>query len=278
MQKVKEPEISVGIKGLQMTLSTDSGTCKLMGLDPDQYPPFPVIENILTPESVSLAEPLRRSLSYVMNGDSKMFVLTGVNFRSNGKTLKLLSADGVQAGMSTLPMMIGECDVIIPSNSAQALLQFLELPVHLAVQKNSIYVANKQFDFMSQLLDGKFPDVQAIIPQKTQSTAVFDSGQLKEALEKALIFSVSEFVKVEITGDSAFIVVESQEQGAESYIEALERTGPEVTFGINGRKLLSHLEKGEIILGVNSPKSPITLQYSGDDTHIGIVMPMSLSR
>lgn len=131
----------------------------------------------------------------------------------------------------------------------------------------------------TQLIDGKFPAWERIIPTTINSSITLDAHDLSQALNKAQIFTNnSSGAELETHIADNTIVVRSPEcdNGNTSVtLPASMNAENDITIQFNLRYVKSFLDlcKGEVTIKMIDERSPIRL-FDGDDNWIAIFMPM----
>jgi DNA polymerase III subunit beta len=160
-------------------------------------------------------------------------------------------------------------------------------PVSLTVtpQRNQILFHLSNIDLVSQLLDGQFPDYNAIVPQSTVTQAVVDTGLLLKACKAANVFAreAANLVTVSLRpGDQTTpgqITLGAQSAETGDNVGELEATitGSPLELAFNIRYLIDVLH----VIGadhlsfetVDAVKACL-IRPIGDDTFTHVIMPM----
>jgi len=279
VQKVKDLEIELAKDGDSLLASTESSNCKIKGLPAEMFPlVFANCET--TPLEGDLKLQLQRALRSAPSSDVKFLALSGINIVSTGESLRIQSADGVQACFISIAAELPVFDIVVPVSSVSALLPLLDGPVEIGVNDGrNIVIKNDTFSFKSQVIDAKFPDVVRMIPPTFGTQATVSASSLKVAVDQSLVLTFANFVALDISRTDVLVYIDGSESNAESSIECLELTGPPVRFGMNGKMLSDKLgEEGSILIKANDKASPVMLSYMDDDSYKVIIMPMRLER
>jgi DNA polymerase-3 subunit beta len=142
-------------------------------------------------------------------------------------------------------------------------------------------------DLVSRLIDGRFPDVDRVIPQQYQTRAVLDRQELTKAVKLASFFAVASSNVVWLCMDpgvgtepgrftiSAHAVQVGDNKGQ---IDAtIQGEGGQIALNV---KFLSDaiaaISTPQIALETQSPQYPAVLKPVGPDDSIHIIMPMTV--
>jgi DNA polymerase-3 subunit beta len=155
--------------------------------------------------------------------------------------------------------------------------------------RNQILFHLNNIDLVSQLLDGKFPDVTQIIPKDRQTRTVLDTRNFLKAARVSHLFArdAANIVKLDISpgdgglvGGRLLLSATSQELGDNiSELDAsVDGNGVEIAF--NAKYLIDVLnifDSAQVALETTASASPGVLRPVGDETFIHVIMPMHLT-
>lgn len=142
-------------------------------------------------------------------------------------------------------------------------------------------------DLVSRLIDGKFPDVDRVIPQQYQTRAVLDTQELMKAVKLASYFTVAPSNSVRLHMEpggeigpghmtiSANAVDVGDNKGQVDAMIAGE--GGQIALNV---KFLSDaiaaIPTPQLALEMQSPQHPAVFKPVGVEGYIHIVMPMTV--
>jgi len=135
--------------------------------------------------------------------------------------------------------------------------------------------------FTSKLIDGRFPDYEAVIPIGADKEVLLGRDALRGALQRAAILSNEKYrgVKLEVSANKLRIVAHNPEQ--EEAVEEVEaRTGvTDLSVGFNVNYLLdalNALQGDEITLCLRDANSSCLLRAPASDKSRHVIMPLRL--
>ena len=238
--------------------------------------------------------------------------LTGVQVHFDEDRLSLAATDGYRLSVrrTVLPMAVGDLpSVIVPARALQEVSRISgeadpDKPVDLllASARNQIlfrmrgqgegqHGAFHQVDLVSQLIDAKFPDFNAIIPKGYVTRTVLDTSAFMRALRPASLFARDASDRItlqitpgtEVTPGQIVIKATSAEAGDNvSEVDALvEGSALEIAF--NARYLaevLSVMDTPQVVLETTRADRPGVLRPvgTGPEEFTHVIMPMQLHR
>lgn len=252
---------------------------------------FPTIDDIDVVERVSLAESVLKSLiartSFAMAHQDVRYYLNGLLLDLREKTLRCVATDGHRLAMSDTQLdaeVSARRQIIIPRKGVlelQGLFEAGEGQVVLELGRNHIRVRRDSVTFTSKLIDGRFPDYEAVIPIGADKEVRLGREEFRFALQRAAILSNEKYrgVKLDVSQDKLRIVAHNPEQ--EEAVEELEVKTPvsDLSVGFNVNYLmdaLAALSGEEIILSLRDAQSSCLLRKVDSDDTQHVVMPLRL--
>jgi DNA polymerase-3 subunit beta len=174
--------------------------------------------------------------------------------------------------------------IIIPRKGVlelQGLFESGEGTVDLEFGRNHLRLRRGGVTFTSKLIDGRFPDYEAVIPIGADKDVRVNREELRSALQRAAILSNEKYrgVKLEVSPNKLRIVAHNPEQ--EEAVEEVEaRTGvAELSVGFNVNYLmdaLAALGGDDILLSLRDAQSSCLLRKVDSDETRHVIMPLRL--
>src|SRR4051794_38945908 len=122
------------------------------------------------------------------------YYLNGILFVAEGKTLTLVATDGHRLALAqaTLDNDIPKQEVILPRKTVlelQRLLRDEDTPIELRFAGNQARFAFSGMEFVTKLVEGKFPDYNRVIPKNHKNALVLGRAPLLASLQRAAIMT-----------------------------------------------------------------------------------------
>ena len=280
--------IKVERNGERVTVNAGRGRYTLATLPASE---FPTVDSIELVERVSLPEATLKELmsrtSFAMANQDVRYYLNGMLFDLRENSLRCVATDGHRLAMSEAKLqgkVSSPRHVIVPRkgiNELQGLFESGDATVELEFARNHVRVRREGVTFTSKLVDGRFPDYEAVIPIGADKEVRVQRGEMREALQRAAILSNEKYrgVKLEVSPNKLRIIAHNPEQ--EEAIEEIEaRTGvSELNVGFNVNYLLDALgaiESDEVLLCLRDGQSSCLLRKPDADDTRHVVMPLRL--
>ena len=252
---------------------------------------FPQIENIDLLERLSLPEATLKELldrtAFAMAQQDVRYYLNGTLLDLRESALRCVATDGHRLALFETQIESNakaRRQVIIPRKGVlelQRLLDVGEGTVELEFGKNHIRVRREDFVFTSKLIDGRFPDYEAVIPIGADKILTLNRDELRACLQRAAILSNEKFrgVKLEVSPGKLQIVAHNPEQ--EEAVEDMEVDthidGLSVGFNVNYLlDALGALRGSEVILCLRDSNSSCLLRDTDSEQSRHVVMPLRL--
>ena len=303
------------VRTMSVNLKCARFESNIKGIDASEFPLIPTADG-----ERSLGLPpatLRKIIDQVAFAaadakDTSRPSLTGVLARFEGDRLTLAATDGYRLSVrrTILPVSSpADHSVIIPARSLQEVSRISgecdpDQPVELAVAaaRNQILFRMKgrgegekgafhQVDLVSQLIDAKFPDYNAIIPKNYTTRTVMDTAAFQRALKVASLFArdASDRVMFQIvpgsdTEPGQVILRSTSAEAGDNVAEVdalVEGNGLEIAF--NARYLmevLSVIDTPQVVLETSRSDRPGVFRPvgAGPEEFTHVIMPMQLNR
>ena len=234
---------------------------------------------------------LRRVLeqtAFAMANHDVRYYLNGLLLELADGRVRTVATDGHRLALADLEseIEVGEeaQQVIVPRKGIMEILRLLDKgadTVRLGVGKNHLRLARDGLVATTKLIDGRFPDYEAVIPVGAQERIQLDRDTFKSALQRAAILSNEKYrgVRLDLHKGSMQIVAHNpQQEEAQEEIEARHEI-ESLTVGFNVTYLMDALdaiEGEEVMLSLRDANSSCLIQAAGDDSNRHVVMPLKL--
>jgi DNA polymerase-3 subunit beta len=271
----------------------------LKGIDAQEFPMVPSLdagEEIIRLEPEILKQMIHQ-VTFAAAVEESRPVLTGVRAQFEHEALTMSGTDGFRLSMKTVPLShpIDEAfEVIIPARALTELARIIgdqEEPVQVVLTSshNQILFHLNNIDLVSQLIEGKFPDVTQIIPEEHNTRTVLDALNFLKASRVSYLFArdAANIVKLDISPGAdelmagrLVLTATSQELGDNVTELVASVDGDSVEIAFNAKYLidvLNVLDSAQVALETSAPANPGVIRAIGDDSFIHVIMPMHLS-
>jgi DNA polymerase-3 subunit beta len=272
----------------KVTLQAGRSRFTLAALSPNDFPAIDdieLVERVRVPEA-ALKELIERT-AFAMAQQDVRYYLNGLLLDLRENALRCVATDGHRLAMCEAPLPTGaqaRKQIIVPRKGVLELQRLLEggdREVELEVGRNHLRLRREDVTFTSKLIDGRFPDYDAVIPIGADKEVRVDREALRAALQRAAILSNEKYrgVKVEVSpGQLRLIAHNPEQEEAQEEIEADTKVdglavGFNVTYLLDA---LSALREDTVLIALRDANSSALLREAGNDRCRHVVMPLRL--
>jgi DNA polymerase-3 subunit beta len=253
-------------------VSASSGSYGLAVQDAADYPSMPVVE--APSAELDLTAGVRACMAAVSTDGSKQ-ILQGIHMAAG----YMEATDGHR--LMRVPVALPDgIDLVLPA-STMKLLQDRTVTVAAAVGQ-AVIDAGDGITIYSRILDGKYPDVAALVPKSFEHTMTLDRHRFARCLERvALIAEAHNSLVKLLIGDKGTMVI-SAEADANSGTEAMKYDGKagKLALAFNVHYLLDGLKAfrsaESVTLSANGPTTPVVLTPSNASDQTYLIMPVQI--
>ncbi len=252
---------------------------------------FPLVQEASTfGPAFSLPQKALRNLlgqvSFAMAVQDIRYYLNGILFVTDGQKLSLVATDGHRLAYASaeLEVQLPKQEVILPRKTVlelQRLLRDTDDMMELQFASNQARFRFDAKEFITKLVEGKFPDYNRVIPHNHRNHILFGRAALLAALQRTAILTSEKFkgVRVNLEAGSLRITANNAEQ-EEAYDEIdVDYTGEPIEMGFNVLYLIDVLNTLDVeILKIEvsdgNSSALFTLPESASFKYV--VMPMRI--
>ncbi len=284
---------NVDEKTFGMEISSENGKFKLSGFNADEYPKIPELESpaSVTVGSEILAEAINRTL-FATGSDDLRPVMSGVFFEFGKDHLRFVATDAhkLVRYSRTDAKASGNATFIVPKkplNLLRGLLSSTNAEVTIEYNESNVRFTFDDITLVSRLIDGKYPNYQAVIPEVNPNRMTISRHNLLSSIKRVSIFSnkTTHQVRLKIAGSDLTVAAEDLDFAN----EANERLtcsyeGEDMEIGFNSKfiiDMLNHLDTENIVLEMSAPnRAGIMVPADSDEAAedvLMLVMPVMLN-
>jgi len=180
------------------------------------------------------------------------YYLNGILFIAEGRRLTLVATDGHRLALAeaTLETDIPKQEVILPRKTVLELQRLLrddkegeEGRIEMRFAGNQARFSFSGMEFVSKLVEGKFPDYNRVIPKNHKNHVTLGRAPLLASLQRAAILTSEKFkgVRVNIEPGSLRIASSNAEQEEAKEELEIDYAGDSIEIGFNVTYLMDAL-------------------------------------
>jgi len=273
-------------ENVTVSLRCGGATYRLVGLAPDDFPPVVPAspQSWVTLEAKILREMLTQT-SFAVSHDETRYALNGVLFAFQGKDVRMVATDGHRLALSTrsLGNVIPTATGIVPRKAVTEIMRVLGAgeEVQIAITENQFVLQMPNFVMTARLIEGQFPNYDAVIPRTQPGRLAAPRSSLTAALRRVAVMAEerNKPVKLALSPGSLKVMASSQELGEAEEILEVEYAGEEMVIGFNSRYLLeamAALDKDQVLFEIKDAQSPGVIKSAEDEGYCCVIMPMRI--
>lgn len=267
------------------------------GIDAMEFPAVPV--DLADTECYQLL-PKKLSamldrVSFAAAEDESRPILTGVLFQLNDDGLTTVAGDGFRLSKDRINEFgTDPRDLLVPAKAASLIGRLAKSctdSVFMKILYNKVLFDFGRTAVTCQLIEGRFPDYNQIIPKSHSSLAIVDRKELYQAVRTCQLFArdSANILKIEIVppggiqdhvSDHINLLGESAELGDSVVtVDAQVTADKTMEIAFNAKYLmevLSAINTDKVILETSSSSLPGVIRPADDTNFIHVIMPMHI--
>ncbi len=287
IRKMPDDRVSFVEKGLAVHLSCGLASFDLMGLDPEEYPELPEVEE---EDALRISQSRLRSMIgqtiFAVSQDEVRPVHTGALFDLEDGTLTVVAVDGFRLALRKEKVGVaGRLSFIVPGSAlaeAERICRDTEETVGICLGEKHVLFRFGDSVLVSRRLEGTFLDYKAAVPKDNPIRLTADRKELLESVERTAIL-LTEKLKSPIRcvmGEDVIDITARAAVGNAHDVCRAEGDGGGMEIGFNNRYMMDALRTApceRVTLALKNPNSPCVITPAdGDGGFVFMVLPVRL--
>ncbi len=225
-------------------------------------------------------------VSFAMAVHDIRYYLNGILFVAEGKQLSLVATDGHRLAFAsaTLDVEVPRQEVILPRKTViemQRLLSDAEGAIDMQFANNQAKFSFGGMEFVSKLVEGKFPDYNRVIPKNHKNIITLGRVALLASLQRTAILTSDKFKGVRLNIDPGSLKVASNNAEQEEAVDELDidYSGDSIEIGFNVTYLidaLANMTQEMVRVELSDSNSSALMTIPDNATFKYVVMPMRI--
>jgi DNA polymerase-3 subunit beta len=285
---------SINPDTLMIEISAGEGKYKLSGHKSDEYPRTPSLEETtaITLDSKLMSQAINKTL-FATGNDELRLVLSGVFCELSPDDVTFVATDAHKlVKYRRMDLKSADSASFIlpkkPMNLLKNILASQDVPVTIEYNKTNAFFSFSNIHLICRLIDGKYPNYDAVIPKENPNKLTIDRHALQNSIRRVAIFAnqSTHQIRFKVTGQELILSAEDIDFSN----EAKERlscsyNGEDMEIGFNSKfllEMLSNIETEEISLEMSAPNragilTPLNNENKDEDI-LMLVMPVMLNK
>ncbi len=283
LTSIKEEKIQLKTEKNTLFLTTNNYKTQILCIAPEEFPLIPTIKDGI--QYLLTSNNLKSILLSVIDATSLLETrpeFTGVAFTIEPNSIATAATDSFRLSEKILAVKTGvQKSFILPRATAFEIIRLTSDrsdDIQIIVSENQIAFRGSDFELVSRLIEGKYPDYKKIIPERFIAQVEINKQAFEQNIRTASVFSstISD-LHLHINGDKLMINAKNTNKGEIDTTIPLANNKAVFEISVNYRYLLDGLKilSGDtVVLGYTGPGSPVVLRGSDDTSTTYVIMPL----
>jgi DNA polymerase-3 subunit beta len=229
---------------------------------------------------------LLNQVSFAMAVHDIRYYLNGILFVAEGKQLSLVATDGHRLAFASalLDVEVPRQEVILPRKTVlelQRLLSDAEGTIEMQFANNQAKFAFEGMEFVTKLVEGKFPDYNRVIPRNHKNAVTLGRAPLLASLQRTAILTSEKFKGVRLNIEPGTLRVASNNAEQEEAVDELDIDygGDAIEIGFNVTYLidaLANMDQDMVKMELADANSSALITIPENSKFKYVVMPMRI--
>src|SRR3989338_7124660 len=283
ISNLDDEKLTLVTKNNILSLSSNKYKTQILGFDTKDFPIIPKVKDklIATMPSFSLKNALISTIDSVSLSEARP-ELAGVYLKFNNKNIIFASTDSFRLSEKTVECKTSDSvDLILPRNTIAELIRIIgdtEGDINVFTKDNQISFVNDEFELISRLVDGNYPDYRKVIPEKFISRVLVAKDDFEKNTRFAGLFSsnISD-IKLNCLEDKIVINSKNSDKGEiQISIDSMLKNEP-FEISLNYQYLLDGIKKmntDKVLIEFTGVGSPLVLRPADEKKDlVYLIMP-----
>jgi DNA polymerase III subunit beta len=301
-------DVVSGLPNDRVTLSLDARTQTLKvecgrfvnnikGIEADEFPTIPTVterDPLVSVPPTLLREAIDQ-VAFAAASDDSRPVLAGVLVRVRDNAAYMAAADGFRLATRTIVLpepVRSQQEFIVPARALSELARIAgdseaNVTVTVTPGGSQVLFHTETTELVSRLIDGKFPDLDRIIPQQYITRTVLETAELSKAVKLASFFANNSQNVVRLTmepggelGPGRLVISANANEVGDNRGEIdgmIHGEGGQIALNVKYlAEALNAIKTAQVAIETQTAQSPGVLKPVGQEGYVHIIMPMSI--
>ncbi|WP_240415796.1 DNA polymerase III subunit beta [Paenibacillus periandrae] len=290
IRKLPAQKVEIEVKeNFQTIIRSGSSEIQLVGLDPEEYPTLPSIEEYRRFQLPSdLLKTMIKQTTFAVSTNESTPILTGVLWTVDNGKLKFTACDRHRLGTRETNIEV-DADFNLNNisisgktlNELSKILPDQNTLIDIIFAENQVLFKLSSILFYTRILDGTYPDTSKLIPQSYKTELVINAHQLADAIDRAYLLSREEktnIVKLIMHEDHTIEISSSSSELGKvtEQLEVSSLSGELLRISFNSKYMLDALKVMDsqlIHIGFTGAMQPIIIRPEETTSLLQLILP-----
>ncbi|MDD5710574.1 MAG: DNA polymerase III subunit beta [Candidatus Colwellbacteria bacterium] len=289
VNNISTERVNLEAKAGNFMIKTDNYEASIQGIDRKEFPIIPPVEKRserVEVEGSILKEALMKTVIAAEVSDLRPEI-SGALFLIEPSEVKIVATDSFRLAEATISgkqiknTFEKGTQMTIPLKAAQELARVVEEKEKISFSANETQVLfeSENLELVTRVIEGKFPDYQAIIPKEIETEVVVNRDDLINGLKLAGSFAGRNSEVLLKVKDRKILEISASDSniGKNKYVVSAKVNGPDLEVAFNWQYLLDGVKNEpskEVSLGINGEEKPTMIKSSETSPYFYILMPI----
>ena len=283
LNNISDEKINLSVKKNVISINTNNHKTQILGMETND---FPIIPKIKSNSAIKINSKIfKDGLMGVLDSVSLSEIrpeLSGVFVCIKENNIEFAATDSFRLSEKIInsknPIIKS---FILPRNTAVELIRLMESQegeISLLVNDNQIMFSGEDFEIVSRLIDGHYPEYKRVIPEKFISLTKVNRSDLEKNVRVSGLFaSTISDIKIKTTKDNMEIIAKNNDRGEIVTNLPCETKNQGFEVSVNYNYILDGLKilPGEnIIFQFSGDGSPLVMLAENNKDTTYVIMPL----
>lgn len=284
--KVANCELELTTNNNMLEMKYGTNLCYFTYLPTSEFPPIDDIDTryVLTMDTNELKKIINQ-VNYAVSTDDFRPILKGCNINVADRKLNCVALNGQRMSIvQNYEVDFDESfDITVPSKSLSEIVKILENEegnIDIKISENKIMIDLIHTKLITRLLVGDYINYRNILMNDYCIHVTCNIKQLKESLERAMLFSKNDKNIATLFDVKEEVMVIVAQGGSVGYIEEyvpIIRDGKDVTIKLNTKYVLDFLNavtEENVVIHIKNTNSSCILEPQGNSNYFNYILPV----
>jgi len=285
VHQVEDETITLTTENEQLQVTAPGVQFKLYTFDPAEYPPVaPREDGQMFTATAGLLKAVAQQTVYAAAKETSRYAINGLHMSVKDNKITMVGTDGRRLARASgmLPTKAAtEIGCIVPTkavNMIDKLSDNPDVPVEVTVTETQIAFAAPEVLLISNLVEGRFPSYEAVIPKDNTCKVKIDRNRLLSAVRRAALMTSKEShsVKISLADNRMTIEAKVPEQGEATVEVPVEIQGEGLITAFNPAYVsepLRVLTSDEVMMEFKAATTPAVMKCG--PAFLYVIMPVT---
>lgn len=275
-------------EGSKVTVKSGNYLARLMGIPKEEYPSLPEFKesSTLSIHTDVMAEMIRKTI-FSVSTDETRYVLCGIYFICDKKTIKMVSTDGRRLSYiekEADSSKIKDKNLIIPTkaiNELNKIISQISGTIKIGIGDNQIGFKLESILLISRLIEGTYPNYDQVIPKNSEIKLKLNREKFLNSTKRVAVLTSDKSSSIRYTLKDNNMTITANTQGLGEAKDELpvDFNHEEIAIAYNPNYIidvLKNIDSEEVYLEITNSLNPGLIRPADNSNYLAVIMPMRI--